>query len=105
MTKIRRNYTKEFKLEIVKRSMEPGIRNQDLADEYGVHPGNITRWRRLYLKAGELSFPGKGNAQLSEDQKEIQRLKKELKDAQLEAEILKKAVRIFSKSDGKSISS
>jgi len=38
---------------------------------------------------------------MTEEQKEIARLKKELRDAQLERDILKKAVSIFSKNDGK----
>jgi transposase len=39
--------------------------------------------------------------ELSEEQKQIRRLQKELKDAQLERDILKKAVGIFSRGDGK----
>jgi transposase len=38
---------------------------------------------------------------MTEEQKEIARLKKELRDAQMERDILKKAVGIFSKNDGK----
>ena len=35
-------------------------------------------------------------------EREVARLKKELRDAKMERDILKKAVSIFSKSDGKS---
>jgi transposase len=38
---------------------------------------------------------------MTDEQKEIARLKKELRDARLERDILKKAVSIFSKSDGR----
>jgi len=38
---------------------------------------------------------------MTEEQKEITRLKKELRNAQIERDILKKAVSIFSKNDGK----
>jgi transposase len=38
---------------------------------------------------------------LTAEQLEIRRLQKELKEAQLERDILKKAVSLFSKSDGK----
>jgi transposase len=38
---------------------------------------------------------------MTDEQKEIANLKKELRDAQLERDILKKAVSIFSKNDGK----
>jgi len=40
----------------------------------------------------------------SQDNLEVKRLKKALKEKELELEILKKAVHIFSKSDGKSTS-
>ena len=38
---------------------------------------------------------------MTDEEREIERLKKELKEAQLERDILKKAVSIFSKSDRK----
>tara|TARA_B100001750_G_C15414093_1_gene549347 strand:- start:209 stop:427 length:219 start_codon:yes stop_codon:yes gene_type:complete len=44
-------------------------------------------------------FPGRGNTKMTDEQKEIARLKKDLKDAQMERDILKKAIRIFSASD------
>jgi transposase len=61
----------------------------------------IYRWRREALANLDASFPGQGNKTMTEEQKEIARLKKELRDAQLERDILKKAVSIFSKNDGK----
>ena len=38
---------------------------------------------------------------LTDDQKEIKRLQKELREAQLERDILKKAISIFSRGDGR----
>jgi transposase len=104
MTK-RRKFEKAFKLEVVNRSLEENISVKELAEELSIHPSVITRWRRQYLTSGENSFPGHGVEQLSEEEREIRRLKKELADAKLETEILKKAIRIFSKSDGKSMNS
>ena len=101
MALLRRRFSKEFKLEIVKRSLGDE-RLSDIADEYKLHVNTISRWRREYLEAGQNSFPGEGNEQLNEDQKRIKRLEKELSEAKLESEILKKAIRIFSKSDGRS---
>ena len=89
MAKLRRRFSKEFKLEIVRRSLGDE-RLTDIADEYKIHPATLGRWRKEYLEAGQDSFPGEGNEQLSEDQKEIKRLQKELKEAKLESEILKK---------------
>jgi transposase len=72
-----------------------------LAAELDIRTDLIYRWRREATVHLESSFPGQGNKILTEEQKEIVKLKKELRDAQIERDILKKAVSIFSKSDGK----
>ncbi len=47
------------------------------------------------------SESGQGTTELTPDQKLIKKLQRELKDAQMERDILKKAVGIFSKGDGR----
>ena len=101
MAAYRRKFTKEYKLEIVKRSLGDE-RVQDLAEEYKIHKNTISRWRREYLRSEERSFPGEGNEKITPAEKRIRDLERELREAKLESEILKKAIRIFSKSDGKS---
>jgi transposase len=101
MSKIRRKYSKEQKLEIVKLSLEEDQTVTELAERFDISANAIYNWRSKYLKDHEDAFPGKGNKLLNDDQKEIERLKKELREAQLERDILKKAVGIFSKTDRK----
>lgn len=101
MPKIRRIFTKEQKLEIVKQSMEEDVSVQALAQQYKIHPNSIAKWRREYLKYEEASFPGNGNKLMSAEEQEITRLKKLLKEVELEKEILKKALGIFSSPDRK----
>ncbi len=101
MATIRRKFSREQKLQIVKESLEEGIEILQLAKQYDVHANTLTRWRREYLQNSEASFPGNGNTTLSDVEKENLKLKKELREAELERDILKKAIRIFSKSDGK----
>ena len=72
-----------------------------LAKELEIKPDLLYRWRREALESQESSFPGQGNPKQTAEEKEIARLKKELRETQLERDILKKAVSIFSKSDGK----
>lgn len=95
MSKIRRRYTKEEKLEIVKESMEEHSSPQILGERYGIHPNTISRWRREYTQKQTIAFPGKGNKAFTDDQLEIERLRKALREKELEAEILKKAMGIF----------
>ncbi len=48
-------------------------------------------------KDGNLAFPGNGIEALTPDQKRIRELEKKLKDVEIDREILKKALAIFSK--------
>ena len=52
-------WTKEIKLEIVKKNLVEHILQNELADEYGVPAGNISRWVREYQKYGENAFEDK----------------------------------------------
>lgn len=96
----RRKYDKEFKLMAVNLCLA-GKSTREVADELGIRSELVSRWKREYHQYQEGSFSGQGNTNLTDEQKEILRLKKELKEAQLERDILKKAISIFSKGDNK----
>jgi len=98
--KKRRKYDREFKQMVVELSNTRDDLSV-LAAELDIRAELIYRWKREALANLDASFPGQGNKTMTEEQKEIARLKKELRDAQLERDILKKAVSIFSKNDGK----
>jgi transposase len=98
MKKTRRTYDREYKLEVVRRSLEE-IPVKELGKELGIHPAIISRWRKEFLDTEdqEVIFPGKGKELVSQEQEEIRRLNKALNEKELE--ILKKAIGIFSKKD------
>lgn len=98
MKRVKRNYSTEFKQEAVKLSYQRD-NIKELAIELGIDVARIYKWRTENRSSSVTS------KQMKEDNSEVKRLKKALKDSQLELEILKKAVHIFSKSDGKSINS
>ena len=98
----RRQYDEEFKRMAVELSDAKGSLKAT-AEEMGITPQILTRWRRERVTA---QGTGAGSrARMSQEQQEIVRLKKELKQAELERDILKKAVGIFSRSDGTFFSS
>ena len=101
MSKIRKSYTKAEKLEIVSLSLEEGQNVKTIASRFGVSVNTIYNWRSAYTKHKEDSFPGKGNKIMSETEREIADLKKQLREKELEVEILKKAVHIFSNTNRK----
>ena len=99
MNKTNKRYSKSFREKAVKLSYQRD-NIKDLADELGVKVQNLYRWR---VQQQELNHPTIKQKAKKEELIELKKVKKELKETQLELEILKKAVHIFSKSDGKSI--
>lgn len=104
MKQTRKTYSKEFKQKAVELSNVRG-NVQEIARELGIPAEFIYRWRKEQSLKPSLAFSGRGNKQLTEEQKELARLKRELDDVKMERDILKKAVSIFSKSDRKSSNS
>ena len=83
--------------------MSEDISIESLAEQYKIHANSIYKWRRQYLRYEDASFPGNGNKLMSPEEQEIARLKKQLKEVELEKEILKKALGIFSSPDRKNL--
>jgi transposase len=100
MSKIRKQYDREFKIMAVELSKTKSNMAL-LAKELDVRPELLYRWRREFIEEPQTSFPGNGKVVRTPEQEEIYRLKKEVQELQTEGDILKKAVGIFSRSDNK----
>ena len=97
MTK-RRKYDRDFKRNAVLLCNEPGRTVAGAAENLGIAKDLLYRWRREYhLSNGKPVFPGNGVEALTDEQKRIRDLEKELRETQMERDILKKAMAIFSK--------
>jgi transposase len=94
----KRKYDRSFKEAAVKLSYERKNLSA-VARELGVDAKLLRRWRVEYEQFKDASFQGHGTARLTDEQKEIHRLKKELSKRTMEIEILKKALGIISVSD------
>ena len=95
--KKRRVFDDAFKRMAIELSYAKGS-VQVAARELGIDSSRITKWRQNHRSPGQSATAA---TQLSAEQKLIKRLQRELKDAELERDILKKAVSIFSRGDGK----
>ena len=104
MSKRKRNYSVEFKKKAVELSFSRGSVTQ-VCRELDIPTSVLSRWRRESSEYGNNSFPGRGKPKLTDEQREIAELKKKLRDSELENQILKKAVSIFSASDRKNLGS
>lgn len=92
MKKAKRIYSESFKEKAVSLSYQRE-NIKELADELGVQVQRIYKWRASARK--QVNLKTISNSKLQEELPEVKRLKKELKETQLELEILKKAVHIF----------
>lgn len=95
--KKRRRYDAEFKRNAIALSEEPGRTAHSVEQSLGIANGLIGNWKRQLSTNGNLAFPGNGIEALTSDQRKIRDLEKQLYDAEMDRDILKKALAIFSK--------
>jgi transposase len=92
-TKKRRGFTKEFKIEAVKLVTEQGYKISEASRNLGISTSVLRRWRDQIQDDGEQAFPGKGH--MTAEKEELFRLRKQVKQLQIERDILKKATTFF----------
>ncbi len=61
MAKVRRIYTREFKVEAVKLITEKGYSVAEAARSLGLHENLIRSWKQAFQDQGQQAFPGQGN--------------------------------------------
>ena len=96
MTKVRNQYSAEFKLELIKLIEEQGQKVPDVASQYNVGKSTLEKWLQRY-RAEQSGKPLATGRAITPEQQEIQRLKKENAQLRLERDILKKAAAYFAK--------
>lgn len=84
-----KKFDRIFKENAVKLSYEKRT-IKECAEELGILPCILTRWRQEYLKFGTGSFPGSGYDRVHPEKKKSFELEKDCKDSELRFEILKK---------------
>ena len=91
----RTKYDPEFKREAVRLAMRGDRSLAQVARDLGIHPSHLSAWKSKLKHDPEFAFPGSGN--LTSQEAEIRELKKKLRDAEEERDILKKALGFFAK--------
>lgn len=89
MTLRRRQFTKEFKLGVI-REIEAGKSIAQVAREHQLHPNTILKWRKLHLQYAERAFSGHG--QTYKDEARIAELERMVGQLTMENSLLKKAL-------------
>lgn len=96
MNKTGRGYTPEFKAEAIKMVEEQGIKQVEAARMLGIPEGTLAGWRSPSKRfKQEPVLPGK--PAVTDLEAENSRLRKELSEAKMERDILKKAAAYFAR--------
>lgn len=83
---LRRKFTKEFKLEAVRR-LESGVSMAEVARGLEVSPNVLHRWQREFRKAPGNAFPGQGQRRWSEGK--VAELERKVGQQAMEIDFLK----------------
>lgn len=92
-----RTYTEEFKLEALELLRTSGKSAAQVERDLGITKGLLLKWRDRYQVKREGGQVQLAPSDMAEAQTEIKRLRRQLRVAEEERDILKKAVSIFSK--------
>ena len=91
MTKKRKSYSKQFKIDTVKLVTEQGYKISEAARSLDIGANLLGRWLRQFEEEAS-------GVRLSADEREeLKRLRKEVRKLRMEKEILKKASQFFAK--------
>jgi transposase len=98
MQKTQRTFTREFKLEAVQLVQTSGKSMSQIARDLGIADSTLHHWCKQLSEHGDTAFPGSGHQTPQEE--EIRHLKRENELLRQERDILKKAIGIFSRTQG-----
>jgi transposase len=93
MTKTRRSFSSEFKLEAAQLVVDQGYTLKAACEAMGVGKSTLENWVRKLKQEHQGETP-KGSA-LTPEQRRIQELEKQLRRVEMEKEILKKATALL----------
>ena len=85
-------YPLRFKQEAVRLTAQPGQTTKGVAERFGIHPNQLTRWKREVRRTRSVRH-GAGK---TPEQMQIQWLERELARVREERDILKKAIGFLS---------
>jgi transposase len=98
MARGRKQFTREFKIQAVKRIVEDGQRQSQVAADLGINVNTLSAWRKAYAQDAQDAFPGHGKQ--APDQAELTALRRENARLKRQVEILKKATAFFANESG-----
>ncbi len=94
---VRRRFTREFKLEAVRRVLEGDRTISSVARELGIGGGLLGTWTKAFAADVSEAFPG--NGRLKDSEERIRKLERENRELKQEVSFLKKTSAYFARDD------
>ena len=88
-----KRYSREYKIEVVRRVQITGQSQREVAQELGISPNTLSRWMRQFRDDKAEAFPGKGKQ--TSQAALIARLRRENERLRKERDFLKKTSAYF----------
>jgi len=95
----KKRFDRDFKMSAVKMVTEGGHKAAEVARSLGIDAGRLYLWKKQFGDNGDKAFVGKGHLG------EMAALRRKLREVEMERDILKKAVGIFSKTTDNGLNS
>ena len=89
-------YSPEFREQAVRTYLESGMSVAEVAKRLSLPKSSLNNWV-MAAKKGKLALVGKNHKPVSETEMELSRLKRELAEAKMERDFLKKCTAYFAK--------
>ena len=91
-------FSREEKIAAVKLVTEGGRSLLSVANEYGIHENTLGKWKRQYAINPEGAFTGEAvKEERSEQDRELQQLRRRVRELEVENDFLKKVSAYFAK--------
>ena len=95
MKKKRRKFSKEFKLKVILEALKERKTLSELAQEFDLHPQQITNWKKDYLaKSLEVLDTKISKKEDDAQEREKQKLYEKIGQLQMEVDFLKKNLKL-----------
>jgi len=78
MGKKRRRFSPSKKVEILRELLEGNSRLSEICEQYGLHPTQVTRWKKKLFEEASNIFSGENKRTEKHHDKKMERLKSEI---------------------------
>ena len=93
--KHRKNYKSEFKAKVALEAVRGRLTINEISKEFGVHPNQISKWKKQFLESLPQIFENLKSAKTEEQEELVNQLYQQIGQLKVELDWLKKKSTLF----------